>query len=181
MPESKSTSPSWTLRCAADILFEIRAHIVDSVAAAQDRDAVISRVLRLLGDPRKLAQRYKAEQMLARASRSFSPLLLLSTTWGWAKLGMKGTVALFVALFGYGVALGLTITLILKPIMPSRVGVWWGHGDLNVGMVDHPGQMHELLGQWFVPVMVVVAFVFAVGTTQAVRWLIRQRAPKQAY
>jgi hypothetical protein len=159
-----------------DILFEIRAHIVDSVAAAQNRDAAIDRVLRLLGSPQELAQRYNAERMLTRAGRSFSPLLLLHTTWHWAKLGMKGTVAFFVALFGYSIALGLTIAVILKPIMPSRVGLWWGNGDLNVGMVDHPGQMHELLGQWFVPVMVVVAFAFAVGTTQALRWLIRKRA-----
>jgi hypothetical protein len=164
-----------------DILLEIRSHIADSVAVAQDREAAVERVMRLLGDPRELAQRYKAERMLTRASRSFSPLLLLSTTWGWAKLGMKGTVAFFVALFGYGIALALTITLILKPIMPSRVGVWWGHGDLNVGMVDHPERMHELLGQWYVPVIVVLAFGFAVGTTQALRWLIRSRAPKQIY
>ncbi len=164
-----------------DILLEIRSHIADSVAAARDREAAVERVIRLLGDPQELAQRYKAERMLTRASRSFSPLLLLRTTWGWAKLGMKGMVALFVALFGYGVALALTITLILKPIMPSRVGVWWGHGDLNVGMVDHPERMHELLGQWYVPVIVVLAFGFAVGTTQALRWLIRSRAPRQIY
>ncbi len=164
-----------------DILLEIRSHIADSVAPAQDRDAAAARVLRLLGDPKELAQRYKAERMLTRASRSFSPLLLLRTTWGWAKLGMKGMVAFFVALIGYGIALALTITIVLKPIMPSRVGVWWGRGDLNVGMVDHPERMHELLGQWYVPVMVVVAFGFAVGTTQALRWLIRQRTPKQMY
>lgn len=164
-----------------DILFEIRTHIVDSVAAAPDRDAATDRVLRLLGDAKELAQRYHAERMLTRASRSFSPLLLLRTTWGWARLGMKGTIALFVALFGYGVALGLTITVILKPVMPSRVGVWWGEGDLNIGMVDHPERMHELLGQSFVPVMLVCAFALAVGTTQALRWIIRRRNPPMSF
>lgn len=164
-----------------DILLEIRSHITDSVAVSQDREAAAQRVLRLLGDPKELARRYKAERMLSRASRSFSPLLLLRTTWSWAKIGMKGAVAFLVALFGYSVALALTITLILKPIMPSRVGVWWGHGDLNVGMVDHPERMHELLGQWYVPVVVVLAFGFAVGTTHALRWLIQRRAPKQIY
>jgi len=160
-----------------DIVYEIRAHILDSVAAATDCEAAIDRVLRLLGPPEELALRYKTERLLTRASRSFSPWLLLSTSWRWAKTGMKGTIAFFLALFGYGMAFGLTVALILKPIMPSRVGMWWGRGDLNIGMVDHPEQMHELLGQWFVPVAAVFAFALAVGTTQALRWLMRRRSP----
>jgi uncharacterized membrane protein len=176
-----------------DILCEIRAHVVDSVAAARLRnevqpsevreagDAALSRVLKLLGTPEELAQRYNTERLLARAGSSFSPWLLLRTTWRWAKLGMKGTVAFFVALFGYSCAFALTVAVILKPVMPSRVGVWWGRGDLNVGMVDHPEQMHELLGQWFVPVMVVLAFALAVGTTHALRWLIRKRTVSMLY
>jgi hypothetical protein len=157
-----------------DILLEIRAHVLDSVAASSDRKGAVDRVLRLLGTPEELAQRYDTERLLTRASRSFSPWLLLRTSWRWAKAGMKGTVAFFLALIGYGTAFGITIALILKPIMPSRVGVWWGRGDLNIGMVDHPEQMHELLGQWFVPVMAVFAFALAAGTTQALRWLMRR-------
>jgi len=159
-----------------DIVYEIRAHILDSVAAATDRDAAIDRVLRLLGPPEELAQRYKTERLLTRASRSFSPWLLLSTSWRWAKTGMKGTITFFLAILGYGTAFGLTVALILKPIMPSRVGMWWGRGDLNVGMVEHPEQMHELLGQWFGPVVAALAFAVAVGTTQGLRWLMRRRA-----
>jgi hypothetical protein len=162
-----------------DILLEIRAHVLDSVAASSDRKGAVDRVLRLLGTPEELAQRYDTERLLTRASRSFSPWLLLRTSWRWAKAGMKGTVAFFLALTGYGTAFGITIALILKPIMPSRVGVWWGRGDLNIGMVDHPEQMHELLGQWFVPVMAVFAFALAAGTTQALRWLMRRRGTIQ--
>ncbi len=164
-----------------DIVYEIRAHVLDSVAAATDREAAIDRVLRLLGPPEELAQRYKTERLLTRASRSFSPWLLLSTSWRWAKTGAKGTMAFFLALFGYSTAFGLTVTLILKAIMPSRVGMWWGRGDLNIGMVDHPEQMHELLGQWFAPVIAVFAFALAVGTTQALRWLMRKRSQNAAY
>jgi hypothetical protein len=159
-----------------DILLEIRAHVIDSASAAPDRDGAIDRVLRLLGAPEELAQRYDTERLLTRASRSFSPWFLLHTSWRWAKAGMKGTAAFFLALIGYGAAFGLTVALLLKPIMPSRVGMWWGRGDLNIGMTDHPGQMHELLGQWFVPVMAVFAFALAAGTTQALRWLMRPRA-----
>jgi uncharacterized membrane protein len=165
-----------------DILREIRAHIVDSVAGSTNGQAAVDRVLGLLGTPEELAGRYTTECQLTRASRSFSPWLLLRTCWGWAKLGVKGTLAFLVALFGYATALGLTVAVFLKPFMPSKIGTWVGpEGFLAVGVPAHPEVMHELLGNYFVPVMAVVAFGFAIGTTHALRWMIRKRLPSQHY
>lgn len=160
-----------------DTLFEIRAHVLDSVASSPNREAAIDRVLRLLGAPEELAQRYNTERMLIRASRTFSPCFLLQTTWRWAKLGMKGTIAFLLALIGYGTALAFTVVIILKPFRKANVGMWWGNDNFIIGAPAHPEGMHELLGQWFVPVMAVFAFALAVGTTHALRWLIRKRSP----
>jgi len=163
-----------------DIVREIRAHIVDSVAGCTNGEAAVDRVLGLLGTPEELAGRYRTECQLTRASRSFSPWLLLRTCWGWAKLGVKGTLAFLVALFGYAMALGLTVAVFLKPFMPSKIGTWVGpQGFVAVGVPAHPEVMHELLGNYFVPVMAVVAFGFAIGTTHALRWMIRQGLPSQ--
>lgn len=164
-----------------EILREIRAHILDSVETAPNRDVAAERVLRLLGTPQELAERYRTEYLLSRASRSFSPLFLLRTTWRWAKLGMRGILAFLLALFGYTIALSLTVAILLKPFMPSRVGMWVGSEGLNIGVPSHPERMHELLGSWFVPVIAVCAFAFAVGTTQALRWVIRKRSPRLSH
>ena len=165
-----------------DILREIRTHILDSVAGSTNGEAALDRVLGLLGTPEELAGRYRTECQLTRASRSFSPWLLLGTCWGWAKLGVKGTVAFLVALFGYATALGLIVAMFLKPFMPAKIGTWVGpEGFVAVGVPAHPEVMHELLGNYFVPVMAVVAFGFAIGTTHALRWMIRQRLPSQHY
>lgn len=163
-----------------DILREIGAHILDSVGGSADREAAIERVLRLLGTPEELASRYSTESLLARASHSFSPWLLLHTCWRWAKLGTKGTLAFFVALFGYTTAIALTVAIFLKPFIPS-VGLWIGPEGLNVGSPTHPEVMHELLGKYFVPVIALVAFAFAIGTTHALRWMIRKRTPKRSF
>ncbi len=159
-----------------DTLCEIRAHILDSTAGAADRDAAVDRVLRLLGPPEELAARYGTERMLTRAARSFSPWLLLRTCWRWAMLGVKGMLALILAMFGYSIALALTIAIFLKPFMPT-VGLWLGPYTLQVGTPNHPELERELLGHWFVPVMAVAACAIAVGTTHALRWMIRSRAP----
>jgi uncharacterized membrane protein len=165
-----------------DIVREIRAHIVDSVAASTDRQAAVDRVLGLLGAPEQLARRYRTERQLTRASRSFSPWLLLRTCWGWAKLGVKGTLAFLVALLGYATALGLTVAVFLKPFMPSKIGMWIGpEGLVLAGVPAHPRIMHELLGKYYVPVMAVVAFAVAIGTTHALRWMIRKRLPSPHY
>jgi hypothetical protein len=159
-----------------EIVREIRAHILDSVSGATDPVGAIDRVLRLLGVPEELAERYTTERLLIRAGHSFSPWLLLRTSWRWAKLGITGTITFFVALIGYGTALALTAALLAKPFMPSRIGMWLGPRSLNVGVPNNPGEMRELLGHWFVPVIAVLAFAIAVGTTQALRWLIRRRS-----
>lgn len=164
-----------------EIVREIRAHILDSVSSATDAAAALDRVLRLLGGPEELADRYTTERLLTRAGRSFSPWLLLRTSWHWAKLGIAGTITFFVAFIGYGMALALTVAVFLKPFMPSRLGMWLGPKTLNVGVPDHPEAMRELLGHWFVPVIAVAAFAFAVGTTQALRCLITRRSSTAAY
>jgi len=157
-----------------EIVREIRAHIVDTVAGSTDRDRAIGRVLGLLGTPEELAERYSTECLLTRAGNSFSPWLLLRTSWRWAKLGVKGTLAFLLALTGYGTALAFTVSVFLKPFVPG-VGLWFGPHSFHVG-VENPDEMRELLGQWFVPVVAVAAFLVAIGTTQALRWMIRRRS-----
>lgn len=165
-----------------DILREIHAHILDSTGVAANRDAAVDRVLRLLGTPEELAGRYVTESMLARASRSFSPLLLLRTCWRWAKVGMKGTLAFLLALFGYTAAFSLTVAVFLKPFMPSQIGMWAGpEGFIAVGVPAHPERMHELLGHYFIPVMAPIAFAIAIGTTHALRRMMRKRGTTAYY
>src|SRR5579859_5508610 len=94
-----------------EIAREIRAHILDSVAGAPDREGAVDRVFRLLGTPEELARRYSTECLLTRAGHSFSPWLLLRTSWRWAKLGMKDTFAFFLALLGYGTTICLTVAV----------------------------------------------------------------------
>ena len=160
-----------------DILREIRAHIMDSADHSADHAGAVDRVLRLLGTPEELAARYSTECQLQRASRSFSPWLILHTCWNWAKLGIKGTLAFFVAVFGYSMALAFTGAVFVKPFMPSKVGMWIGPEGLNIGVPTHPEQMHELLGNYFVPVIAAAAFLSAIGTTHLLRWMMRKRAP----
>ena len=159
-----------------DIVLEIRSHLYDSLASATGNDPTVA-VLRGLGDPADLADRYRTQFLLTRAARSYSPWLLLQGAWRWAMTGLKGVGVFFIGLIGYGVALVMTISIFLKPFLPNQVGLWVGHGTFEIGTPDKGQGVHEVLGHSFIPVMTVAAFLFAVGTTQALRWFMRKRAP----
>jgi len=157
-----------------DILQEIRAHITDSISGNADRQDALERVLHLLGSPRQLAERYCTEALLVRASHSFSPWVLFQTSWRWAKIGLKGMGAFFIALVGYGLALAWMITAVLKPFKPS-VGLWVGGDTIQFGPAPAMFGKHELLGNYYIPVVMALAFATAIGTTQALRWLMGHR------
>ena len=89
-------------------------------------------------------------------------------------MGAKGMLAFFIALLGYGISLGWMVTAMLKPFMPS-VGLWVGGDTFQFGPTpDIPGK-HELLGNYYIPIVMALAFATAIVTTQALRWLMRNR------
>jgi hypothetical protein len=156
-----------------EILREIHTHILDSLP--DNPQAGVEPVLRALGAPERLAEQYQTEFLLTRASHSFSPWLLLSTAWRWAHTGVRGFGVFLVATLGYGAAVTFLITVLLKPFLPNQVGLWVGRGTLEFGTPGHRAGLHEVLGNSYIPVTMLLAFGAAVGTTHALRWLIRTR------
>ncbi len=156
-----------------EILREIRTHILDSLR--ENPQAQVETVLGGLGAPERLAEQYQTEVLLTHASHSFSPWLLLSTAWRWAHTGVRGFAVFMVAMVGYLMALGLLFTVLLKPFFPDRIGLWVGHGNFVFGATSRSAGVHDVLGSWYIPVAMLLAFGAAVGTTHALRWLMRTR------
>jgi len=156
-----------------EILREIRTHILDSLP--DNPQAGVEPVLRALGAPERLAEQYQTEFLLTQASHSFSPWLLLSTAWRWANTGVRGFAVFMVSIVGYVMALGFLVTVLLKPFFPDRIGLWVGHGNFVFGATGPRAGVHEVLGSLYIPVTMLLAFGTAVGTTHALRWLMRTR------
>lgn len=161
---------------ACDLVREIEVHISDKLQGQVD-DFSVQRVLAALGSPEELAANYRAELMMARASRSFSPWKLLQAAAYWAKAGAKGVAVFLLALFGYAAGFALTITVVLKPFIHS-VGLWVGEGVFQFGPMFDTTNKRELLGDLYIPVVTALAFAIVVGTTQALRRLMRRPIPK---
>jgi hypothetical protein len=110
-------------------------------------------------------------------------------------------VAFLITVAGYGCAAVFAGSAFLKPMFPSRIGLWlqphnaltfgyWDGRGINTEVygvsVQAPasfvlgtlgptdGPVKELLGPWLVPIGIVFGVFLLLGTTVFVRWFIRR-------
>lgn len=155
-----------------EFLQELRGHVLDRLQqiAAPTEDQC-REILAALGTPQEIAQHYGLELALSRATRSYSPFLLLRSTLRWALTGVQGFAVFLTAMVGYMTALGFYALAILKPIFPHNVGMFVGEGEFNIAYLPHP-HGREVLGVYF-PIVTMFAGLFLMqGTTLLIRFLI---------
>src|SRR5579864_4917628 len=106
-----------------DILRELRSH-ANELAEGQGMEAA----LRSLGDPVDLAKTYRAENEIARAECSGSPLRILLglRNSSRSRVGRVTLGALY--FFGYANVLTLWVAAVDKLLFPSRTGLWYTSG-----------------------------------------------------
>jgi len=164
-----------------EIVREIGAHVRDS---AEESGASTESVLARLGPAEELAAQYRDGLLIRRASRSFSPVLLLRASVRLATKGVFGVLVFFVGLFGYAMGGGLVLTALLKPILPEHTGVWFdGSGRfISFGVVFLPpgSSAHEVLGFWYIPLALVAGSLAVLATTWAIRTSLKTSQHWQA-
>lgn len=185
-----------------EMIEEIRCHIVERIEGEGQATAeAINHVLHAVGDPNELASQYKTEAMLRRAAKSRSPWVLLPSTLRWAMTGIVGFVAFAITLTGYGCAAVCYLCALLKPIFPTRIGLWlspehtltlgYWNGRLSgtevYGISVRPssvallgtqsatnGPVREIYGPWFFPASFLCGLLFIIVTTYFTKWFIRK-------
>jgi hypothetical protein len=162
-----------TLHDRDEIIREIGAHIRDSVEGS---DAAIEAVLARLGPADELAGQYRDGLLIRRASRSFSPLVLLRGTLRLATGGVFGIILFLVGMFGYTIGGGLVVSGLFKPIFPRHTGLWMRDGHLlGLGTQLHPTPppSSEVLGYWYILVMIVAGSLTLLLTMFLIRTALR--------
>lgn len=161
------------------IVEEVRLHVRERAHIGNVVDGeLLANTLRELGEPRDVAQKYKARAWLLRASKSWSPLTILRATISWAALRGKGVRAGLILLVGYGVAFVFLLCASLEQFLPEAFENWVGSAAQaitgsstadNSGPIAVPGLRHTFFEA-------AVGIIFLIATTYIVRALIRQVA-----
>jgi uncharacterized membrane protein len=162
-----------TLSERDEIIREISAHIRDS---AEESGVSVETVLARLGPADQLAAQYRDGLLIRRASRSISPLLLLRGALRLATKGIAGIVVLFAGLFGYVMGGGMVLSGLLKGVFPAHTGTWYQDGRMIASGTQFnipPPPAHEVLGMWYIPLMLTMGSLTLLATTFVIRTSLR--------
>jgi uncharacterized membrane protein len=154
---------------------ELRAHVFDrlhQIAVPTESDC--SAVLAALGTPEEIVRQYRLERIMNRSAWRISPLSVLRTLLRWTLTGVQGYIVFVVALIGYVLSASFYITALLKPFFPHNVGVFISREGLNLTRFPAPPPGTEVLGVYYIPVAVVLGYLFTFGTTLLIRFVMRR-------
>ena len=156
-----------------EIVKEIGAHVRDS---AEESGAPVETVLARLGPAKELAAQYRDGLLIRKASRSFSPLVLLRATLRLATKGVFGIFVFFCGVIGYSLGVGFVFVALAKTIVPSHTGAWVQDGRLLAAggfVYGVPPGAHEVLGMWIIPLALTLGSLTLVSTNWAIRTSLR--------
>jgi HAAS domain-containing protein len=157
-----------------EFLRELRGHVLDRLEqVATPSEADCRAVLKALGSPEEIARHYRMERILERSAWKISPFSILRTVSRWMLTGIQGYLVFVIAVIGYSFALSFYVTAVLKPFFPNNVGLFVGKYGFTLARFPEP-QGVDVLGFFYIPVAVVLGYLFAVGTTVLIRSLVRR-------
>lgn len=155
-----------------DVLMEFNSHIYESTHQSNQTDEVddLMDVLEKLGSPEEVLIPLKAEKKLEQATRTFNPIHVFKAIA--LNLGNGVVYIVFALLYLF---LGAFVFCIFAKVWnPSDVGMFFSDGTFqSLGMrsghdVDS-GQVYEVLGNWFIPVMIVISVIWYLFITLLLR------------
>jgi hypothetical protein len=163
---------------ALDIVQELRSHILEKASVDGEVTAsAVNATLSALGSADEIAAQYLADNLLTRAARTRSPIVLLQALFRWASLSIVGVFVLLGCVLGYLVGASFVICAILKPLHPRTAGLWKLADDsysLRLGFGTIPAFGRELLGWWIVPVGLLAGGGLCLLTSHFALWCARK-------
>jgi hypothetical protein len=158
-----------------EILEELRGHILERSTVNGEEPAAdaMDRTLAALGTPERLAGEYLAENLLAQAEVSRSPLQVLQILFRWASLSIAGFFVFLGSIVGYFLGAALILCALLKPVHPQTAGLWripagadGSAFSLRLGFGSAPPGASDVLGWWIIPIGLVVGCALVMLTTR---------------
>jgi len=164
-----------------EIVAELRSHILDNSGVSGEVTAGgVGETLAALGTPEELASEYMADNLLAQAEVSRSPVRILGSLFRWASLSAAGFFVFMGSIVGYFLGVAFILCALLKPVHPRTAGLWIfpaAHDStisLRLGFGSAPAGGRDALGWWIVPIGLVVGCGLVMLTTRFALWCVRQ-------
>lgn len=183
MKRIKKATSSLSQNNQDDIYMEFNSHIFESIQHNKEKneiDALLD-IIEKLGTPEEVLKPLVADKKLEQATRTFNPIhvfkaLILNFTNGVSYIFF---FVLYLFLFGF------VFLIFAKIFNPSLVGLYMKKESFSVfvlGIVSPDDQIRnqtsEVLGNWFIPVMIsaIVLFYFLITLLLKFKKSINQKS-----
>lgn len=147
-----------------DMLMEINSHIYEAMQQG-DYENEIDKLLTTtekLGLPEEFLVTIVAEKKLIQAVHTFNP----KHVWQALKLNISNGFGYIILSILYLCLSVFGILIFAKLIVPSKTGLFYINNQFKAfGFISNADEMNEVLGFWFVPLVVALAVIFYVLIT----------------
>jgi len=140
-----------------DLLMEFNSHIYESLQEDDDTLEIdnLVNILDKLGNPEEILKATVADKKLIQATKTFNPIHIIKALV--LNIANGVSYVFFSILYLFLLAFGFLI--VQKIIQPNRVGLFFEKGKFAVlGKTSDPTAT-EVLGNWFIPTMIISAII----------------------
>lgn len=145
-----------------DILMEMNSHIYESISKNSDDKNELNHLINSLdkiGIPSEVLKPLVAQKKLNQATRTFNPIhifqaLILNFSYG---------IIYFIFFILYLFLFSFVLLIIGKLFFPNNVGFYYKQGEFfqyGLFLNNSNFQQYEILGNWFIPVTIIIGIVF---------------------
>lgn len=150
-----------------EILLEINSHIYEGIQQKKDNNEIDSLldVIERLGEPEVVLKPLVADKKLTEATKTLNPIHIFKALI----LNLKNGFIYFIFSILYLSLFGFIYAVIIKIINPKEVGLFIGNGTVETlgtyKSTDPNDGVNEVLGNWFIPVMLICAILLFIIIT----------------
>tara|TARA_B100000780_G_C21063193_1_gene427440 strand:- start:152 stop:739 length:588 start_codon:yes stop_codon:yes gene_type:complete len=137
-----------------EILMEFNSHIYEHLQNNKSKLEIdnLLNTIEKLGSPEEVLKPLIADKLLERATKSFNPLQILKALL----LNITNGVS-YIVFFLLYLSLGSFIFLIFAKLFNSNIGMYFKEDKFQaIGFVKNNSDYQEVLGYWFIPVMILL-------------------------
>ena len=159
-----------------DIQLEFNSHIYESMQGSNKESEIDSLldVLQKLGAPEEVLTQLVADKKLEQATKTFNPAHIFKALALNISNGISYTIfAILYLILGIGV-----FSVGAKLFYPDKVGFYVYEKGWSIGIGENSGT--EVLGNWFIPVMLGVLLLLYILTTLMLRLIRGLKKKKKA-
>ncbi|MCK5538001.1 MAG: hypothetical protein KAI79_14340 [Bacteroidales bacterium] len=140
-----------------EVLMEFNSHIYECIQNNKSKSELneLLNAIDKLGSPEEVLKPLIADKLLEKATKSFNPIHIFKAL----SLNIANGVS-YIIFFLLYLSLGFFVFFIFAKLFNSNVGMYFKEGEFKVlGLVNETSAYQEVLGYWFIPVMILATVI----------------------